>query len=164
MGIDSEGYADSRESVVLVGDYVGLLGTVTPNPFNADATNALIEYEVFGQANAQITMQVHATKDDEQGVPRRAGLPCTQENAAQVCVSEGSTCEDSAGEPGMMRCSADSVHRSLIEGEIQPGMHVQAFDGRDQAGNRLPDGVYLVHFTARRGENEQTGSVLVGVL
>ena len=164
VGIDSEGYADSRESVVLVGDYVGLLGTVTPNPFNADATNALIEYEVFGQANAQITMQVHATKDDEQGVPRRAGLPCTQENAAQVCVSEGSTCEDSAGEPGMMRCSADSVHRSLIEGEIQPGMHVQAFDGRDQAGNRLPDGVYLVHFTARRGENEQTGSVLVGVL
>ena len=33
-GRDAEGYEDSRESVVLVGDYVGLLNGVSPNPFN----------------------------------------------------------------------------------------------------------------------------------
>ena len=34
-GRDAQGYEDSRESVILVGDYVGLLSGVSPNPLQS---------------------------------------------------------------------------------------------------------------------------------
>ncbi|MBF94291.1 MAG: hypothetical protein CMH58_03920 [Myxococcales bacterium] len=163
-GRDAEGYEDSRESVVLVGDYVGLLSGVSPNPFNPGETEASVEFEVVGMDPAHVVIGIHATKDDDTGVPRQAGRPCTEENAATVCVTEGSVCEPSEGEE-ISRCSGDSMVRSLFNNEATlPGIHNRSWNGHDDQGNRLDDGVYLLSYSARRGEDQSTDSVLVGVL
>lgn len=163
-GRDSEGYEDSRESIVLVGDYVGLLTGLSPNPFNPGETQAIVEFEVVGNEPAHVLIDVHATRDDDLGVPRRAGRLCTAENAEQVCVSEGSTCEASEDEE-VLRCSGDTVVRTLHNNEATPvGTHSVSWNGEDDQGNRLEDNVYLLSYSARRGEDESTDSVLVGVL
>ena len=100
---------------MLVGDYVGLPGTVTPNPFNADATNAAIEHEVFGQANAQITMQVHATKDDER-CPAPSGLAVVRKRTLLGTRPWAARPARTAPESRAMRRSADSVHRNPHRG------------------------------------------------
>ena len=91
VGIDSEGYADSRESVVLVGDYVGLLGTVTPSLQRRRHRRS----SSMGSSDKPTPRS--RCRSPRTTVETRAERACrVRKGAAQVCVSEGSTCEDSA--------------------------------------------------------------------
>lgn len=42
--------------------------------------------------------------------------------------------------------------RTLVDGDMAPGMHQVIWDGHDEQGNPLPDGSYPYHLIARGGE------------
>lgn len=50
-------------------------------------------------------------------------------------------------------CDGDTV-RMLVDGEMPPGQHMIAWDGRDDAGRTLPDGVYRLHLVTVEGQTD----------
>jgi hypothetical protein len=51
-------------------------------------------------------------------------------------------------------CDGDTV-RMLLAGELPPGQHEVLWDGQDDAGRTMPDGVYRYHLLTATGRNDQ---------
>lgn len=51
-------------------------------------------------------------------------------------------------------CDGDTV-RMILDGELPPGQHAVVWDGEDDAGRTMPDGVYWYHVVWADGENTQ---------
>ncbi|HOX26202.1 MAG TPA: hypothetical protein PLL30_08430 [Candidatus Krumholzibacteria bacterium] len=56
-------------------------------------------------------------------------------------------------------CDGDTL-RMLVDGELPPGQHVVVWDGLDDAGRVLPDGVYRMHLRTEAGETHQELALL----